>query len=160
MKRFIVTCLGVLLTAAVAYADKPTRSELSTTAVFPISCTGFDINLKYFVEFRFTFFYDKDGVLRTLHQYARGDVEISREGFPEKTLYGRRGDNQIIEFPDGNVTGGVINGGLVKIVLPGYGPLYFEAGHVEYDSNIDITSVAGIHNRVLEETDAICAYFH
>jgi hypothetical protein len=115
--------------------------------------------LNWSTEVHETWFFSKDGFPKAARFQFRGDVEITRDGFPEKTLYGRRADNQTADFSDG-FTGFVITGGFIKVNLPGYGPLYFDAGRVEFDGNFDITRVRGMnHDHLLEQTDALCGYF-
>jgi hypothetical protein len=124
-----------------------------------VSCVGFDLTIKWTVDVHETWFFDKDGFPKSAHLQFRGDVEITRDGFPENTLYGRRADNQIGDFSNG-FTGFVINGGFIKVNLPGYGPLYFDAGRVEFDSDFNITRVRGMHHdHLLDQTDALCRYF-
>ena len=160
MKRIIVACLGVLLTTTVVYADKPFQSRFSEEFSGPIECEGYDLILAFSVNTHVSRFFDKNGVIKSLHVQFKGDVEIYRDGFPDNVLYGRRADNQIADFPGGVFSGFVINGGFVKVNLPGYGPLYFDAGRVYFDSDWNITLTRGVHHdHLLQQTDAVCAYF-
>jgi hypothetical protein len=159
MRRLIAACLGVLLTTTTVYADKPFQSRYLDEFSSLVSCVGFDLTLNWSTEVHETWFLGKDGFPKAGRLQFRGDVEIVRDGFPEKTLYGRRADNQTADVSDG-FTGFVITGGFIKVNLPGYGHLYFDAGRVEFDGNFNVTRVRGAnHDHLLEHTDALCGYF-
>ena len=160
MKRLILACLGVLLTVTVAYADKPLQTRASSEFPVVIECDDFDVILAHSGNLHTTWFFDKNGVPKTLQIHFRAEVEIYREGFPDNVLYGRRADNQIADFPGGIFTGFVVNGGFIQVNLPGYGPLLFDVGRAYYDADFNVTLIRGAnHDRLLQETDALCAYF-
>ena len=161
MKRIIVVCLGSLLTAAVAYADKPLQSRFLEEFSVRISCAGYDLISAYSQDIHIITFFDKNGVTKSLLIQFRGDVEIYRDGYPDNVLYGSRADNQTVDFPGGIFTGFEVNGKFVQVMLPGYGPLLFDVGRVYYDGDFNVTLARGVHHdRQLHETDAICAYFN
>ena len=160
MKRLILACLGVLLAASVAYADKPFQNRFSQEFQVRIGCDGYDVILAHSGERHTTWFVDKNGDLKAMHIQFRFEVEIYREGFPDKALYGRRADNQMADFPGGIFTGFVVHGGFIQVNLPGYGPLLFDVGSTYYDADYNVTVTRGAHHdRSLQETDAVCAYF-
>ena len=52
-----------------------------------------------------------------------------------------------------------VTGAEVKITVPGYGQMFFEAGQLLFvDGELELIR-GNNHNYVLDETDAICDYF-
>ena len=160
MKKLIVACLGFLLIATVTYADKPVQTKFSNEESTVLPCDGYFLIGDWTFNTHLTRFFDKDGLLKAVHQHHRADVQFSRDGHPDNVLYGSRTTNQMADFSGGIFTGGVINGGWVMVNLPGYGPLYFDVGHIEVDSSFNITALRGAnHDVMLAQRDALCAYF-
>ena len=156
MKRIIAAVLITMCVAMTAHAKPPERAEFSFSFSWPIACDGYTLSVAQSNDLKQTTFFDSDGAVESIQWQIEGDVKIFRDGYPDNALYGMRRDMQKYDPSTGI---GQVNGGVVRVVLPGYGPIYFEAGRLVLDAEYNFLATSGIHHDALLETDAICEYF-
>ena len=160
MRRLLAACLGMLIAAATLHAAQPLQYKWSDEWSSSISCGAFDLIENQSGTFHIFYFYANDGTLRDGRLHQQIDIEIYREGHPNNVLLGRMSNIQHVPFEDGNLTGVEITGVNIKVNVPGYGHLYFDAGHAYLDADFNVTLLRGAnHDLLLGQTDALCAYF-
>ncbi len=155
---WLTLCLIVPLTASAA---KPLSGGWSDffEADPLIDCGDFLILDDVLVDASWREFYDKDGnFVRAAERYTFDD-DLYHEDFPDGIhLYGKALGNHQYFLKDGALWHKV-TGAEVKITVPGYGHMFFEAGQLMFVDG-ELEFVAGKnHNYSRDETDAICDYF-
>ena len=115
----------VLVGALPVLAIPPDRITQQTSGSFVLAeCDGFDVIDDYQGMERLTFFYDQNGVLLYISYQANMHDWIynSETGFGVRSTFAY---NQKF-YPDTNAS--FIRGAAYEITVPGYGPVYFDAG--------------------------------
>ena len=153
LAAIIVTALG----ATTAQATEPTRFNFSGTFPKPVECAGFNVTVISSFEASAILFFDNEGAPAYVQYQFKGGAEIFRDDDPTNVLTGRRREMQRYEYSTNTLE---MNGGVIKVNLPGYGPLFFDAGRVVFGDNFNVEYVHGKHHDdVLGQTDALCWYF-
>lgn len=154
----LTLCLIVPLTASAAKPLSGGWSDFFPAEEF-IDCSDFWILDNIQVDASWREFYDKDGNFVRAAERYRFDDDLYHEDFPGGIhLYGKALGNHQYFLKDGELWHRV-TGAEVKITVPGYGHMFFEAGQLILVDE-EIVFIAGNnHNYVRDETDAICDYF-
>ena len=155
---WLTLCLMIPLTASAAKPDSGGGSYNFPADPF-IFCGDFWILDNILMDYSWRDFYDKDGnVVRSAEKYTFDD-DLYHEGFPDGIhLYGKGIGNNQSFFKDGEFWRRV-TGAEVKITVPGYGHMFFDAGQLLFvDGEIEFIRGKN-HNYFRGETDAICDYF-
>jgi hypothetical protein len=158
---FVLTILflAIPLTTSAAKPDSG-----GGTFFFPgdplVDCGDFWILDNTLMRVSWRDFYDEEGNwVRSEAHYSFKD-DLYHEGFPEGThILGNSQANHQWYVKDGEMTAHKVSGLPVAITVPGYGPLFFEAGMwIGVDG--ELVFVAGKHKDWVEQdVDAICGYF-
>lgn len=155
---WLTLCLMIPLTASAAKPDS--GGDLYFFEADPlVFCGDFWILDDTLMKESWRDFYDKDGNwVRTAARYSFDD-DLYHEDFPNGIhLYGNAQANHQWFIEDDDVWHKV-TGLPVGITVPGYGPMFFDAGQFVF-VNGELEFVAGKnHNFIRDETDAICDYF-
>ena len=155
IRNILIICCICLLNASV-FASPPDRGTWSGSFDIPIFCDGYELTLVLGTNTRYTFFYDKDGLLIADQFQNDGEVEIFRNDDAENILSGHRREIQR-NHRDGTAS---ITGGFVKVTVPGHGNMFFDVGRIEIDDSGNFTYFHGNnHDFFLNEVDALCEYF-
>jgi hypothetical protein len=160
LKQVCSTFLVALLivSSPLAWGTTPLRYNFAAGGVFPLDCDGYGFGLEWAteVEIRGTLFVDADENPVVWQSQNTGIVQIYRDDGIGDMLEGKRREMQKVDFSTGE---NIVNGGMEKFVVPGYGPLFFEVGRIVFDSDENILFAAGQHDDFLNNTAALCAYF-
>ena len=106
-------------------------------------------------------FYDKDGNFVRLQLIWTTYDDIYRDDEPEGAhLFGKSHVSARISFDENGDELWTQQGQVVNITIPGYGPLFFDAGKVVYNVDNEIIFSAGKrHDWNFGDFEALCAYF-
>ena len=124
-----------------------------------IYCGDFRILDDLLMDYSWRDFYDKDGNwVRSAVRFTFND-DLYHEDFPDGIhLYGKAQVNQQHFFEDDELWE-KNTGTQVRITVPGYGHMFFDAGQLIFVDN-ELEVIRGNnHNYIRDETDAICDYF-
>jgi hypothetical protein len=124
-----------------------------------IFCGDFWILDDTLMDYSWREFYDKDGeFVRAAERYSFDD-DLYHEDFPDGIhLYGKAQANHQYFFK-GDEFWHKVTGAVVKITVPGYGQMFFDAGQFIFvDDELEFIHGKN-HNYIRDETDAICDYF-
>jgi hypothetical protein len=155
---WLTLCLLVPLTASAAKPVSGGGSEFYPGDPL-VYCGDFRILDDTLEDSSWRVFYDKDGNwVRAAERYSFDD-DLYHEDFPDGIhLYGNAQANHQYFYKDGEFWHKV-TGLPVGITVPGYGPMYFDAGQFIFvDDELEFIH-GNNHNLIWEETDAICDYF-
>ena len=154
----LTLCLTVPLTASAAKPGSGGDTYFFGADPF-IYCGDFTILDDLTMDYSWKEFYDGDGnFVRAAEQYTFND-DLYREDFPGGIhLYGKAKGNHQYFFKDGEFWHKV-TGAEVRIMVPGYGHILFDAGQLIFVDD-EIEFVRGKNHDFFQgETDAICDYF-
>ena len=155
---WLTLCLIVPLTASAGKPDSGGGSYFIEADPL-ISCGDFLILDDLLLGYSWSDFYDKDGNwVRSSERYTFDD-DLYHEDFPDGIhLYGKALGNHQWFSKDGELWHRV-TGAEVKITVPGYGHMFFDAGQFVFvDGELEFIHGKN-HNFYRGETDAICDYF-
>jgi hypothetical protein len=154
----LTLCLTVPITVSAAKPDSGGDSYIFEADPL-IDCGDFWILDNILLDYSWQEFYDKDGNFVRAAERLTFDDDLYHEDFPDGIhLYGKALGNHQYFFKDGEFWHRV-TGAEVKITVPGYGQMFFEAGQLLFvDGELELMR-GNNHNYVLDETDAICDYF-
>ena len=154
-----VFCLTIPLTTSAAKPDSG-GGEFFFPGDPLVNCGDFWILDDTLMKVSWRDFYDKDGAwLRSAARYSFKD-DLYHEDFPDGLhINGNAQANHQWYAKDGGMTAHKVSGLPVRITVPGYGPLFFEAGMwIGVDG--ELVFVAGKHKDWIErDFEAICDYF-
>jgi len=125
-----------------------------------VDCGDFWILDNTLIRFSWKDFSDKDGnVVRSEAKYSFDD-DLYHEDYPDGIhLFGNAQANHQWLIEDDEVTAHKVSGLPVGITVPGYGPLFFEAG-MWIGVDDEMVFLAGKHKDWIEEDFAAnCDYF-
>lgn len=149
--------LLALMPASAAWAKKPDKVTLELSWDEPFwDCGEFEIYEKADVRLVVMEFYDKDENVTRHVEHWNLDGGLYREDAPESYLPYVPAHEKAIFNDAGEV---VIVGLFVKVIIPGEGPIFHDAGRVELDSDGILTFSAGRHDYFEGNDDALCAAF-
>lgn len=154
----LTLCFAIPLTASAASPESGGGSYFFEADPL-VHCDDFWILDDTLMKESWRYFYDNDGnLVRAAARYSFDD-DLYHEDFPDGIhLYGSAGVNHQWVFENDDVWHKV-SGRPVAITVPGYGPMYFDAGQFVF-LNGELEFVAGKNHDYLEgEVDAICDYF-
>ena len=160
--KLVFICLTlsfiVPLTASAAKPDSGKGSDFYEAEPL-ISCGDFWILDDNLVDYSWNDFYDNNGNwVRSAARYSFDD-DLYHEDFPDGIhLYGK-GQANHQWFSDGDEFWHKVTGSVVKITVPGYGHMYFDAGQFTFVDGVLAFIHGKHHNYILDEADAICDYF-
>jgi len=153
---FVITILSFTIPLS-ASAAKPDQSRFSMS--FPadalIDCGDFRILDDVVIDVALKDFFDKnDNWIRSSEDYFFDD-DLYNENFPDGIRLAGKGSVHWQRYKDGSFRN---TGVRIRITVPGYGPLFFDAGQFGRDSD-GVFYVHG-HNQdwTSWEIDAICNY--
>jgi len=159
--KLVFICLTLFfivpLTASAGKPDSGGGSYFFEADEF-INCGDFLILDDILMDVSWRDFYDKDGNLVRSRVQFTFDDDLYHEDFPDGIhLYGKGIGNNQSFFKDGEFWQRV-TGAEVKITVPGYGHMFFDAGQLLFvDGEIEFVRGKN-HNYFRDETDAICDY--
>jgi len=152
----VLVAFAVAGTVAFAQGQGRTLHEESTETWEGVLVSGciddygntFDVYNAYTAEARDTTIYDKTGAIKQAvrsvrflsDEYWNGDV-------PKNRLYGKPGERNEIRFTYENGELVLIqqSGGMMRVIVPGYGPIYIETGHARITPTFEVIFNSG-HN--------------
>ena len=150
----------------VAWADKPEQKlfdPIEVTGEILLDCGDFLVKADYRVEGFVRFYYRKDGSLSRLFMHLNLPYSIYYNAdHPSYWLPGKaEGQRSWDDFDEtGNWIGQTRTGATIRVIAPGYGPVFIDVGRWVYDATLDeFTFMAGKHDWFGEQvqSDAICA---
>lgn len=122
------------------------------------SCVGFDILADWTAEFRTIAVLDKAGnpAQTELVYRVTGQTKYYNSLRPDKLLYGGPGEGQAahLNYVNGSV---VVSALQWKVVVPGVGPIFIDAGEITFDLATDVITHEGGHHQYYEgDFAALC----
>jgi hypothetical protein len=156
--RLLAAMVVIALGAMTAHATPPSFSVFTGDYSWSIPCDGYSLTVAFSGDTRQTIFFNEDGTVESMQFQLKNTVNMFRDGFPENALTGIRRDMQKFDPSTGIFE---VNGGMVRVVLPSYGPIFFEAGRFIVDTSAgdDVMFIAGKHHFMEGQTEAACEYF-
>lgn len=131
-KRRLLMCVTALLMIVVilagampALATPPDRATFPDSGSFTLAqCDGFDVIDEFSGWYTLAYFYDKNGDLEqiTYHATMHDRIYNSDTGFEVRSTFAF---NQAF---DPYTSESFIRGAAFEVTVPGYGPVYFDAG--------------------------------
>lgn len=158
LKKLQAAIVGIFVfcVSSLVWAAQPLREVFVADVNVPITCDGFDLIVAMHIDTKGTLFIDNEGNPLVYQPQNTATVEIYRNDGVGDVLTGMRREMQRWD----EITGeGVANGGFIRVTVPGYGAIFFDVGHTVFNADGTIAFVSGKHEVLLEETDALCAYF-
>lgn len=122
------------------------------------SCIGFDVLADWTAEFRTVAVVDKAGnpAQEQLVYRVTGRTTYYNSLQPDKLLYGGPGEGQAahLNYVNGSV---VVSALQWKVVVPGVGPIFMDAGEITFDLATGAITHAGGHHQYYEgDFAALC----
>ncbi len=168
IQRFLSSGVVFLFLAGLGFGQtqgrvEPFRFINTDTAVFLGSCSdGFDIYFDDVALWHGLVRYDQNGnpVEEILHIKLLGQTIYYNSTDPDKFVLGGPGENQVARYiilEDGTAALDLISGLTFKVVLKGYGPAFFETGHLILDLQTgEILFKAGPSQYADQDFAALC----
>jgi len=137
----MIIAVAVVLAGAVAFAQgqgKAVQNEYTESweGVLVAGCIDgyggmFDVMNRYDALIKDTTVYNKKGQIEQIVRTVKFTTDIFWNSETRKSLTGGPGERQNIRltFEDGVLVRREDSGGIVRVHLPGYGPIYYETGH-------------------------------
>jgi len=144
MRTRVILAVAVIFTGTMAFAQaRVVHSEFTDTweGVFVSGCINddgetFDVMNRYEAPLKDTIVFDKQGEIALVVRNVKFTTDLFWNSLePEKSLTGGPGERNEVRWTFENGVPVLLqeSGGMVRIVLPGYGPIYIETGHLRLD---------------------------
>ena len=163
-RPLLAAFLLISLSSGVAQAGKPdTYHDEFWDYIEIVDCGDFSIMDDNFIMLDGKIFFDKDGNFIREQMHFRGFDDLYRDDDPEGThLTGTAHLNVRISFDTNGDALWTQQGLAVAIIVPGYGPLFLDAGKLVFnmDNEWEIIFSAGKHHDWnFGDFDALCEFF-
>ena len=170
MKPIISICAIAAMTCSVAtWADRSTQSPISeqVTGQWVTDCGDFLVLEDYRIEgFQRSYFREDGSLSRVFGHVSYPDSVFYNAADPSYWVPGKPTTNSNWVYFDesGNPISQARMGASLRIILPGYGPVYVDVGRWVFDTTLgEFVFMAGQHDHFegllqgQQETDALCA---
>lgn len=143
----VAVAVAVLVAGTIGFAQGQGRVVESLggevwQGVFISECVAddgslFDVMNDYEATWRDLTRYEKNGDIAQIVRTVRFPKDVFTNSVTGKTLYGGPGERNEVRFiyEDGVLVNIISTGPVLRINVPGYGPVFIETGHAVYDEN-------------------------